>query len=137
MNWSNTLFEYNDRRWVKRYSTTPEVVEAAQVTKENMEDLAKWCGGEVRESHDEAVVPFLMIPTIAGALPARVGEWLLKNTYTNRLVVLSQRQFEAKKFHEVGLRQDGLTPRSPVIAINGPPPYVDEARTIPSWRGEE
>lgn len=89
---------------IKRYSTTPEVVEAAQVTENNLEELARWCGGEVREkqSHDEGVVKYVLVPSIEGALWTKPGWWLVKYVDTGRFTVKSEKEFEA--FHLVGLR---------------------------------
>lgn len=109
----STAFQSAGGPTIKRYSTTPEVVEAARVTTSNLEELARWCGGDVREdqSHDVGVFKYVLVPSIGGALWAKLGWWLVKHLDTGRFDVKSEKEFEA--FHLVGLRdQDKPHPRT-------------------------
>lgn len=89
---------------IKRYSTTPEVVEAALVTESNLEELARWCGGNPEGSYG---IGKIVVPTLnANNLVVVLGSYLVKNLETGRFSGMSVEAFS--KFHEVGLRQDGV-----------------------------
>lgn len=104
---------------IKMYSTTPETVQAATITDQNLEDLARWCGGEVREGSNpkEGQYKYIVVPHFSGALFGRIGSILVKNQANNRFYVMTTNQFEDKQYHEIGLRQDGFTPRYPNVTI--------------------
>jgi hypothetical protein len=93
---------------IKRYSTTPIIVEAVQVTDQNMAEVAKWCGGEEsNEQTSDGVYNFIKIPTLNGMQQAFVDYYVVKNVSNGRFEVMSNVKWEKQGFHEVGLRQDG------------------------------
>lgn len=110
---------------VKRYSTTPEVVEAARLDKDNEQELARWCGGQSsNEQTPDGVEDYLKVPTIKGVLKAYRGMYVIKNIETGQFDVLTEGQFVARKFHEVGLRQDGINVRGSITVPNPAEPQI-------------
>lgn len=67
-----------------RYSTTPEVVEAIRISKDNIQFVEDWCGGTVNESY--------------------IGDWVVKFK-DNRFMVMRDEDF-SKKYRRTGLRLD-------------------------------
>jgi hypothetical protein len=63
----------------KVYSRKTFEVEAVQVTKENINDVADWCDGEIRLTGDN--VPFIKVkvhrPLTTRQTRAFVGDWIL------------------------------------------------------------
>lgn len=81
---------------IKKYNRKSFTVEAVQVKPENIEEVAKWCGGEVRNdgskegtlSRDHIKVQVLN-PLGEKQTQAYLGDWVLKSgknfkVYTNR-----------------------------------------------------
>ena len=73
-----------------RYVRKPFYVDAVQVTKENMEEVAKWCGGDIQ--HDLNGIGFIKaLQHRSKTIPktrAFVGDWVLSSkigfrVYTN------------------------------------------------------
>lgn len=64
------------------YNRKPLTVEAVQVTDENLYDVAKWCGGEVR-SHATPGKKFILVdvlhPLNSKQTKASPGDWVLKS----------------------------------------------------------
>lgn len=90
---------------IKHYRVKPDNQEAVEVTKDNMSDIAKWCGGSVMEGM--GVEPgdkgdYLYIPTISGPISARPGEIVAKDS-NGRFNVFDKDRFN-RKYEEVGLR---------------------------------
>jgi hypothetical protein len=62
----------------------PVVIEARQFTRNNLPEVAEWCGGE---RHRPAVMetdgwtlddPVLHIPTLEGTMTASPGDWIIR-----------------------------------------------------------
>jgi hypothetical protein len=53
------------------YRKKPVVIEAEQLTADNLDQLAKWCGGAIGSDG-------IWIQTLEGTMLARFGEWILK-----------------------------------------------------------
>lgn len=90
---------------IKRYQVKPDNQEAVAVTKDNLSDIAKWCGGSVMEGM--GVEPgnkgdYLYIPTIAGPMSARPGEIVAKDS-NGRFNVFDKDRFN-RKYEEYGSR---------------------------------
>ena len=114
------MFEIDLSKHIRRYSTTPEVVEAAEVTPQTQDAIAKWCGGALgSEQSPDGALDFIRVPTISGVAAAYMNSYVVKNIENGRFSIYSAEQFKAKGFHEVGLRQDGpnLT-REKTITVN-------------------
>jgi hypothetical protein len=66
----------------KKFARKPFLVDAVRVTSENMEEVAKWCGGEVlTEKRGNRMVKFIQVH-VSRALNERqkkapVGDWVL------------------------------------------------------------
>jgi hypothetical protein len=59
-----------------KYKSKPVTIEAYFLTRENIEDVAFWCGGTVSDNRNS-----LFIPTLEGVMRADVGiDWILKGT---------------------------------------------------------
>lgn len=78
---------------------SPFEVLAEKITKENIQELALWCGGFVAQEQDpidsEKTYPALNVPTLTGAERVGEGDYLLKNPITGRFSTRSARSFEA------------------------------------------
>lgn len=63
----------------KKYVRKPFYVEAVQVTAENMEDVAKWCSGELRkQGEDESYIKvWVQRPLDERQTKAFIGDWVL------------------------------------------------------------
>ena len=42
------------------------------------DDLAKWCGGEVKASPRRGLAPTIWVPTQRGPKPAVLGDWIVR-----------------------------------------------------------
>ena len=64
------------------YMKKPVVIAAHQLTKENLKELAQWCGGRAKEepkpSDPTDVAYWLEIPTLEGTMHARIGDYIIK-----------------------------------------------------------
>lgn len=60
---------------VKKYRAKPCDIEAVQVTDDNMEDVANWCGGAFEKPY------WIRVPTVHGYVPCAVGDWVAKGTH--------------------------------------------------------
>lgn len=83
---------------VKHYQVKPDNQEAVEVTKQNMSDIAKWCGGSIMEGM--SIEPgdkgdYLYIPTIAGPITALPGELVAKDS-RGRFNVFDKDHFNRK-----------------------------------------
>lgn len=91
------------------YATKPVVVEAIRISKDNIQWVADWCGGEVHESYiaygrmySEDGQEF---PQRISKLPefnAYIGDWVVKFK-DNLFSPMSDKEFN-KKYHRTGLR---------------------------------
>jgi hypothetical protein len=59
------------------YRKKPVVIEARQLTRENMPELMEWCGGMSWRSQGSAITG-IMITTLEGYLHAAFGYWIIK-----------------------------------------------------------
>lgn len=101
---------------IRRYSTRPETVEAAQITPANREDLALWCGGELKDGDS------ILVPHIDGAFKASVGDFLIKFA-NGRFGFKTLVDWNLSGMHEVGLRLPPLP--TTIIATNSGEAYGD------------
>ena len=88
---------------IKRYQVKPDNQEAVEVTKQNMLDIAKWCGGVTMEGQgmeEGDKGEYLYIPTMAGPISARPGEIVAKDS-NGRFNVFDKDRFNLK-YEEVG-----------------------------------
>jgi hypothetical protein len=70
--------QVNTRKYIRK----PFEIDAVQVTEENLEDIAKWCSGEVqKEAHGKKDVRFVKVrvnrPLNERQTKAFVGDWVL------------------------------------------------------------
>lgn len=66
---------------IQKFESIPVTIEAAQVTEENLNDLASWCGGKVVVGGTNNTPTFLLYPQVdapRGVQEAYVGNVLLK-----------------------------------------------------------
>lgn len=69
---------------LKEYISTPLVVEAVQVTDENMREVARWCEGIIKkEDLKKGPTPYIAVnvirPSSARQAKAYVGDWVSKH----------------------------------------------------------
>lgn len=76
------------------YTRKPFEIEAVKVTEENMEDVAKWCGGEIQttESGKRFIKVDVTRPLSDKQTRAFAGDWTLRvknsfKVYTNKAFV--------------------------------------------------
>lgn len=63
-----------------RYSRKPFDVDAVRVTEENFEDVAEWCGSEIRtdeKSGQRKIIVPVKKPLNANQRIARIGSWVV------------------------------------------------------------
>jgi len=104
----------------ERYCRKPFHVEAIQVTDDNMEEIAAWCGGEIRTSNvkdhatqQEVSARYVKVP-VRHPLSERqtkafVGEWVLfaNNGYKVYLPLAFERNFDADPLSATALLFQG------------------------------
>ena len=56
----------------QRFRKRPVVIEAVQLTRANLLDVANWCGGQARTSGR------VLIPTLEGEMQADLGDWIIR-----------------------------------------------------------
>lgn len=96
---------------IKRYKPNEPDVEAIQITKETLQEAARWCGGEVRS---EDVFSYVAIPSLEpGPIEARIGSYLVRRP-DGKFDVVYEAEFN-KKYHVIGQRQDGVAMRGGLI----------------------
>jgi hypothetical protein len=84
---------------IGKYERTPFYVDAVQITLDNMEDVAKWCGGEIKRQvrNRDTVVQYIEVdvtnPVSARQGKAFVGNWALKTN--SGFKVYTERAFES------------------------------------------
>lgn len=66
-----------------KYRKKPVVIEAMQLTHENRDEIAAWCGGHYEPDHIyrmAGLVPkgSLDIPTLEGTMEARSGDFIIR-----------------------------------------------------------
>lgn len=105
---------------IKDYAKSPDPVKAIKLEDvKDLEEAAKWCGGEVSEyQFHDGLDKVLLYPTIHGGGKARIGHYLVKNRDTGRFQVMNAEEFEID-YHEVGKRQDGISYRDHPAARTG------------------
>lgn len=68
---------------VHSYTTRPDQIEAVQLSRENIEELAVWCGGDIirepKSSDPSDVYLALTVPRVNGPLDAQIGDFVIKN----------------------------------------------------------
>lgn len=82
-------------RLIKDYTTEPDNVEAAQVTEENKEAIARWCGGQAHEDG-------LIMPTLDGPFLVNVGDYAVRQKGSGKYFGMEALDFEGR------YRRDGL-----------------------------
>jgi hypothetical protein len=84
---------------IEKYTTRPDSVEAVHLTRENINEVAIWCGGdtivEAKSSDHTDVYMALTVPRANGPIDAQIGMYILKNA-RGRFEVSTQQNFEAK-----------------------------------------
>ena len=94
-----------------RYATKPVVVEAIRISKDNIQWVADWCGGDVNASY---IAYGRMYPEAGKEFPERISKLPEFNAYIGEWVVkfkdglfapMSDKEFN-KKYRRTGLRQD-------------------------------
>jgi hypothetical protein len=67
---------------MKKYRKRPVAIEAVQVNRENLYDVAHWCGAHTnlaaKPSDHTDVAYWLTIPTLEGVMRADLGDWVIK-----------------------------------------------------------
>lgn len=65
-----------------RFRKKPVVIEAMPFRRENAEEVASWCGGQVvhdvKPSDHDDVATWVRIPTLEGVMTAQLGDWVIK-----------------------------------------------------------
>jgi len=97
---------------IQKYTTRPDEVEAVQVTSENIDQIARWCGGEVvregKASDPTDVYQAVTVPRVNGPIDARLGYYVIKNS-RGRFEVSSPEIFEKKFGRSVSATIQGVS----------------------------
>ena len=107
---------------IGEYTTKANRQQAVQITRENLGELANWCGGKVhsdpKSSDPSDIFEQLWVPTINGILKLDVGDWLLKSHNDGQFRGMADDRFQ-KEFQQVGSRGDHPFPK-----LRGPVEYL-------------
>ncbi len=67
---------------MEKYRKKPVVIEAVQITEENIHTVAKWCGGEVKYANYEGTVPSCIdlstLESANGTQRADMGDYIIR-----------------------------------------------------------
>lgn len=95
----------------QQYVRKPNPIEVVEVTKDNVSEVAIWCGGRtnhIKNVMSDTLIPMTIgVPSLYGAIDAEVGQFIARESETGKFVVLSREHLEAE-YSQVGQRQDGL-----------------------------
>lgn len=61
-----------------KFRKKPVVIDAEQLTEENGDRLAQWCGGSWHETHKPGYASSLYISTPEGRMQAKQGDWIIR-----------------------------------------------------------
>lgn len=61
-----------------QYRKKPVEIEAHQLTVFNLQWVADWCGGNLRNVNADAKYRTVAIPTLEGVMEAKVGDWIIR-----------------------------------------------------------
>lgn len=96
----------------KRYRKAPEYVEAVHVTLDNLEEVAKWCGGRTfgieKASDHNDVYSGVYLPTMEGPVAVGTDAYILRDSKTGVFEVLGEREFE--HIYQATTRDGGSVP---------------------------
>lgn len=69
-----------DQPDVRKFRKKPVVIEAVQITQDNLHEVADWCLGTVlgKEVEDGVMQWWIAIATREGVMQADVGDWVIK-----------------------------------------------------------
>lgn len=74
------LFPVSAPLKVEKFREAKPIVEAVEVTEENMDKVADWCGGVVTR-HRKSGASVLEVPTHRGIMVAAPGFYIFKNEF--------------------------------------------------------
>lgn len=72
---------------IGRYQFIPKDIYAVQVTEENLEDVAKWCGGLAHYGEDPSLNPSISIIKDGEIEWALLGDWIYRYAQSSKFVV--------------------------------------------------
>jgi len=82
----------------KRYDKVPETVEAVQLTAENIDEVAKWCGGRkfghIKPGFPTEVTYILYLSGNAGPIAVNMGDYVLRHERKSRFEPRNASSFE-------------------------------------------
>ena len=61
-----------------KYRKKPVVIEANQLTVNNMDGIEQWCGGSIKGVKLPANERVIHIPTLEGEMTAQIGDWIIQ-----------------------------------------------------------
>ena len=95
----------------KNYVRKPNRMEIVEITKENISEVASWCGGrvgDIRNLFDGNTTDVTIgVPSLYGAIDAGVGSFVARELETGRFLVMTREHLE-QEYQQVGMRQDGF-----------------------------
>jgi len=62
----------------KRFRKKPVVIEAMQLTKQNIRDAMEWCGGTYWSRPPMRAITGIKIKTLEGEMEASFGDWIIR-----------------------------------------------------------
>lgn len=80
-----------------RYRRIPQIIEAKQLTPENVDEIARWCGGDIvtetnpRDSED--TYQAINVPTLNGNERLSMGMFIYRDPESGRFVLTGARDF--------------------------------------------
>lgn len=80
---------------MKKYRKKEIVIEAVQLTIDNIEKVAKWCKGQIKGIKLPLEERVIDIQILEGEIRANYGDWILKSLKEGFAYVCSPTKFEA------------------------------------------
>jgi hypothetical protein len=97
----------NTQQYVKK----PSRLEVVELTKDNLVQVATWCGGRINDIRnvmsDTGNTSSIGVPSLYGAIDAEIGSFIAREVETGKFLVMTKEHLD-HEYQRVGLRQDGI-----------------------------
>jgi len=95
-----------------QYMKKPENLEVIELNRDNVEAVARWCGGNIETirnilSPSNEAYSGIAVPSVYGPISAEFGSFIARNSETGKFSVMTKEHLE-NEYVRRGLRQDGI-----------------------------
>jgi hypothetical protein len=106
----------------QNYVRKPNRVEVVEITKDNIVEVATWCGGRINHIRNvmssDLIPDTIGVPSLYGAISADIGSFVARELETGRFSVMTKDHLE-QEYQQVGMRHDGIRGTSGFPRLGG------------------